>query len=81
MNNYDNFDMACPFGGTKESGWGREKGEYALENYVTYTQATPHHHRRHLRHHFIPRDITYLCPLSSLSQTTVKCVMCPLDAK
>ena len=31
----DNFDMACPFGGTKESGWGREKGEYALENYTT----------------------------------------------
>ena len=30
----DNFDMACPFGGTKESGWGREKGEYALENYT-----------------------------------------------
>ena len=27
--------MACPFGGTKESGWGREKGEYALENYTT----------------------------------------------
>lgn len=35
VNNYDNFDMACPFGGTKESGWGREKGEYALENYTT----------------------------------------------
>ena len=27
--------MACPFGGTKESGWGREKGEHALENYTT----------------------------------------------
>merc|ERR1711881_154660 len=35
INCYDNFDMACPFGGTKESGWGREKGEYALENYTT----------------------------------------------
>jgi aldehyde dehydrogenase (NAD+) len=34
INCYDNFDMACPFGGTKESGWGREKGEYALENYT-----------------------------------------------
>jgi aldehyde dehydrogenase (NAD+) len=35
VNCYDNFDMACPFGGTKESGWGRDKGEYALENYTT----------------------------------------------
>merc|ERR1719456_410886 len=29
VNCYDNFDMAAPFGGYKESGWGREKGEYA----------------------------------------------------
>jgi len=35
INCYDNFDMACPFGGYKESGWGREKGEYALENYTS----------------------------------------------
>jgi len=34
INCYDNFDMACPFGGFKSSGWGREKGEYALENYT-----------------------------------------------
>jgi len=34
INCYDNFDMACPFGGFKQSGWGREKGEYALENYT-----------------------------------------------
>jgi len=34
INCYDNFDMACPFGGYKSSGWGREKGEYALENYT-----------------------------------------------
>lgn len=34
INCYDNFDMAAPFGGFKESGWGREKGEYALENYT-----------------------------------------------
>merc|ERR1712113_1150289 len=34
INCYDNFDMACPFGGFKESGWGREKGEYALENFT-----------------------------------------------
>lgn len=34
VNCYDNFDMACPFGGYKTSGWGRDKGEYALENYT-----------------------------------------------
>merc|ERR1712048_1192803 len=34
INCYNQFDMACPFGGFKESGWGREKGEYALENYT-----------------------------------------------
>jgi len=34
INCYDNFDLAAPFGGFKESGWGREKGEYALENYT-----------------------------------------------
>ncbi|CAE8588290.1 unnamed protein product [Polarella glacialis] len=34
INCYNNFDMACPFGGYKESGWGRDKGEYALENYT-----------------------------------------------
>jgi len=34
VNCYDNFDLAAPFGGFKESGWGREKGEAALENYT-----------------------------------------------
>jgi len=34
INCYDDFDMAAPFGGFKQSGWGREKGEYALENYT-----------------------------------------------
>jgi len=34
INCFNNFDMACPFGGYKSSGWGREKGEYALENYT-----------------------------------------------
>jgi len=34
INCYDDFDMAAPFGGFKTSGWGREKGEYALENYT-----------------------------------------------
>jgi len=34
INCYDNFDVAAPFGGFKTSGWGREKGEYALDNYT-----------------------------------------------
>jgi aldehyde dehydrogenase (NAD+) len=34
INCYDDFDAAIPFGGYKESGWGREKSEYALENYT-----------------------------------------------
>lgn len=31
---YDNFDAAAPFGGYKMSGNGREKSEYALEEYT-----------------------------------------------
>jgi len=34
INCYDDFDLAAPFGGYKQSGWGREKSEYALENYT-----------------------------------------------
>ncbi|GFH46214.1 hypothetical protein CTEN210_02688 [Chaetoceros tenuissimus] len=34
INYYDDFDAALPFGGYKESGWGRDKSEYALENYI-----------------------------------------------
>ena len=34
INYYDDFDAALPFGGYKESGWGRDKSEYALENYM-----------------------------------------------
>ena len=34
INQYDDFDTSLPFGGYKESGWGRDKGEYALENYM-----------------------------------------------
>mmetsp|Transcript_13368 Transcript_13368/g.24908 ORF Transcript_13368/g.24908 Transcript_13368/m.24908 type:complete len:504 (+) Transcript_13368:88-1599(+) len=34
INCYNQFDLACPFGGFKESGWGREKGEYAIDNYT-----------------------------------------------
>jgi len=33
INCYDNFDLAAPFGGFKESGWGRDKGEETLKNY------------------------------------------------
>lgn len=34
INCYDNFDVAAPFGGYKASGYGREKGEYGLNNYL-----------------------------------------------
>jgi aldehyde dehydrogenase (NAD+) len=34
VNCYDNFDVAAPFGGYKASGYGREKGEYGLNNYL-----------------------------------------------
>lgn len=34
VNMYDNFDAAIPFGGYKMSGIGRDKGEYALEQYT-----------------------------------------------
>jgi aldehyde dehydrogenase (NAD+) len=33
VNCYDNFDLAAPFGGVKQSGWGRDKGEEAMKNY------------------------------------------------
>ena len=34
VNCYNCFDAASPFGGYKESGFGRELGEYALELYT-----------------------------------------------
>jgi phenylacetaldehyde dehydrogenase len=34
INCYSVFDAAVPFGGYKESGWGREMGHNALENYL-----------------------------------------------
>jgi hypothetical protein len=33
-NTYHVFDAAMPFGGYKESGWGREMGHQVLENYL-----------------------------------------------
>jgi phenylacetaldehyde dehydrogenase len=34
INCYSAFDAAMPFGGYMESGWGREMGHNALENYL-----------------------------------------------
>ena len=34
INCYNIFDAAMPFGGYKQSGWGREMGHNALENYL-----------------------------------------------
>jgi phenylacetaldehyde dehydrogenase len=33
-NTYNIYDAALPFGGYKESGWGREMGEEVLEAYT-----------------------------------------------
>lgn len=40
VNTYDNFDVAAPFGGYKQSGFGREKGEYGLHNYLEVKNVT-----------------------------------------
>jgi len=40
VNCYDVFDAAAPFGGFKESGIGRELGEYALEHYTEVKTVT-----------------------------------------
>lgn len=34
INLYNGFDSAAPFGGFKQSGWGREMGVHALESYT-----------------------------------------------
>jgi aldehyde dehydrogenase (NAD+) len=40
VNCYDVFDAAAPFGGYKQSGIGRELGEYALEHYTEVKTVT-----------------------------------------
>jgi acyl-CoA reductase-like NAD-dependent aldehyde dehydrogenase len=34
-NTFNKFDPASPFGGYKESGWGREGGRHGLAGYLT----------------------------------------------
>jgi phenylacetaldehyde dehydrogenase len=34
------FDASLPFGGYKESGWGREMGEFVLDNYLEVKAVT-----------------------------------------
>jgi Aldehyde dehydrogenase family len=34
------FDAALPFGGYKQSGWGREMGEAVLDNYLATKAVT-----------------------------------------
>ena len=40
INCYNAFSMAAPFGGYKESGSGRELGEYGLEAYTEVKTVT-----------------------------------------
>ena len=40
VNCYDVFDAAAPFGGFKQSGIGRELGEYGLNNYTEVKTVT-----------------------------------------
>ena len=40
VNCYDVFDSAVPFGGFKQSGIGRELGEYALQEYTEVKAVT-----------------------------------------
>src|SRR5262249_53381568 len=41
INTYHVFDAAMPFGGYKESGWGREMGSQVLNNYLETKSAVP----------------------------------------
>jgi phenylacetaldehyde dehydrogenase len=40
INCHNVFDAALPFGGYKESGWGREMGEFVLNNYTEIKAVT-----------------------------------------
>jgi phenylacetaldehyde dehydrogenase len=40
INCYNIFDAALPFGGYKQSGWGREMGEAVLESYLSTKAVT-----------------------------------------
>lgn len=40
VNCYHVFDDAMPFGGYKESGWGREMGHNVLDNYLETKSVT-----------------------------------------
>jgi acyl-CoA reductase-like NAD-dependent aldehyde dehydrogenase len=40
INCHNVFDAALPFGGYKESGWGREMGEFVLNNYTEVKAVT-----------------------------------------
>ena len=40
VNCFDIFDSAAPFGGCKQSGIGREMGEYALQQYAEVKTVT-----------------------------------------
>jgi phenylacetaldehyde dehydrogenase len=42
INCYNVFDAALPFGGYKESGWGREMGAEALELYTEVKSVVTH---------------------------------------
>jgi phenylacetaldehyde dehydrogenase len=40
INCHNVFDASLPFGGYKESGWGREMGEFVLNNYTEVKAVT-----------------------------------------
>ena len=40
VNSHNVYDAALPFGGFKQSGWGREMGEYAIQNYTEVKAVT-----------------------------------------
>ncbi len=42
INCYHVFDAALPFGGYKQSGWGREMGQAVLSNYLEHKAITTH---------------------------------------